>query len=72
MKLRCLVTRSGIVYYEYTNIISSVPQLSSEDDYKEAKFEDWLAVMAKAARPDDWVSPSSPYLFFLFVFQHII
>lgn len=29
--------------------------MSSEDEYKEAKFEDWLKVMAGAGRPDDWV-----------------
>jgi hypothetical protein len=52
---RCLVTRSGIIYYEYSSIISSVPQLTSEDKYKEAKFEDWLQRMALANRPDDWV-----------------
>jgi hypothetical protein len=52
---RCLVTRSGIIYYEYSSIISSVPELTSEDKYKEAKFEDWLMRMALANRPDDWV-----------------
>ena len=53
---RCLVTRSGIVYYEYSNIISTVPKLSTEDEYKEAKFEDWLKRLAVTNRPDDWVS----------------
>lgn len=63
-QVRCLVTRSGIVYYEYSNIIATVPRLSSEDEYKEAKFEDWLKVMAGAGRPDDWVCP----LFSVFLF----
>jgi hypothetical protein len=52
---RCLVTRSGIIYYEYTSIISSAPSLSSKEAYKEAQFKDWMKRMKEAARPDDWV-----------------
>jgi len=57
------VTRSGIIYYEYSSIISSVPELTSEDKYKEAKFEDWLQRMALANRPDDWVCTLSFFVF---------
>jgi hypothetical protein len=55
---RCLVTRSGIIYYEYSSIISSAPSLNSKEAYKEAQYNDWLKSMKEAQRPDDWVGPS--------------
>lgn len=55
---RCLVIRSGIVWVEYNNIISSLPKLASKEEYKERAFQDWMARITSTTRPDDWVSPA--------------